>query len=203
MTDLHTLPDRLTDARANAEKLRAALVRATAHAAATEVARCDAEAKHCALVADALVDDGKPPAKPASLSALQAADDAADLALAEIEKRLKSAEGEAIGAAHALAETSISELAQRRAIESRQALRDLIAPFENLIAALGLSGARYAATEMIGRPFKDESATDITRIAELVPEVGQIRIMADIRFPEAHVLPSPAEIAVLVDEVRK
>jgi hypothetical protein len=195
--------DRLTAARADLQRMRTALELARQRAADAETARQEAEQKHANTVADALLASDKTPSKPAALSAIQSADDSADAALAVIESRVRSAEGELQNAAHCLVEDSINTLAQSRASESREALKALVAPFEALIAAVGLNGARYAATEMLGRPFKDDSADAITKIVELVPEAQHIRQAWDIRCAEVHVLPSPDEIATLVDEARK
>ena len=195
--------DRLTLARSENLRMKAALELARQRAADSEIARQDAEQRHANTVADAMLAGDKTPSKPASLSAIQSADDSADAALAIIEARAKSAQGELDGAAYRLVEDAITDLAQRRAIASRQALRDLIAPITALVASIGLNGARYAAAELVSRPFMDSSGDEITKLAELVPEVGQIRAMFDIKAGEEHTVPSPADIGALVDEVRK
>ena len=190
--------DRLNLARTENQRMQSALVLAKQRAMDTENARQEAELAHANLVANALLDGGKTPVKPASLSAIQSADESADAALAIIEARAKSAEGELQNAASDAVIFAVTELGKLRALESRAALEALIMPFRSLIAAVGINAARYAVAELISRPHADRSNDAISEIVQLVPEASQIRQLADIKFAEEHVTPSPSEIAEMV-----
>lgn len=84
--------ERASQRLAEIAQMRDAIQRAEQIAADTERARIEAEREHANKVADALLTGSKMPAKPASLSAVQAADQATDAALESLRKRLTTLE---------------------------------------------------------------------------------------------------------------
>lgn len=126
---------------AEAQRMRTALVRAQETAARTETERAEAEQRHAAAVADALMSGAAMPAKPAALSAAQANDDATDAAVDLIARR--SAELDQLLQLSAGAEVSrrLRRLYEVDAAAAWDALRAVARDIAALVDAVGSSQA--------------------------------------------------------------
>ena len=187
--------DRLIDARANLQKLRAAVAVARQRASDAETARLTAEQAHAATVADALLDGKATPAKPSSLSTIQAADDSADAALALLEHRLTLADGECRSASVAEVQAGIDRLTKDSHGAARVALKGLAKESQALASAIGGEAARDVLRTVITLPFREaDHLAEVSRLASTVPEVSAVAELARIAFSEARVVPDQAEI---------
>ena len=119
-------------------QMATALARAEQIAEQTERDRAEAEKSHAGTVADAMIAGAnKIPAKPASLSAAQAADDAADGALDVIRRRLDVQKGELHGLIVSETYRRLGVMYAADAADAGTALKEFAAAAARLFAMVG------------------------------------------------------------------
>ena len=188
----------LTAAIVNLDRLKEAVTRATARAAEAEIARANAEEKHAALVADALMEDRATPSKPATLSAVQAADDSADAACELLNRRLLASEGAVHGAAAAHLEAGMKLIIDDQVHAGTDALARMVKAAADLNAARGIGHMRNAM-ELISQRTWDDGLhlVAVQGLAAEVPQISQVVGMYGIRIAEA-VKPITAEAVAAI-----
>ena len=212
MTD--QLPEPLTPlqaARVSRDRLALALATAQSRAVLTERQRAEAEEAHASTVADALCSGQKTPVKPATLSALQSADDAADAALAIIEARLATASGEVQSLAHEAALAVVRSHAERAVAMAHDGRHQVVAGFARLVAGAGVAHARLIAEDILSwNQWPDDTRQRaVAAVRDEVPELASVAGLASSIFDEAatrmprFVHHDPEGFAALVAQIKK
>lgn len=191
----------LSAALVNRDRLLEAVARATARAAEAELARADAEERHANVVADALLDDKPTPAKPAALSAVQAADDSADAALELLNRRLLAAEGMAHGASTAHVDATLEIIISDQVKAGTDALSRLVQAASGLNSARGTNHLR-SALELVGlHNWTDGLGLSAVRtLASEVPMIPSVIGLYEVRIAESVRPLSPQTITAILTE---